>query len=187
MSAAQKRKLIKITADLARIEQSFFEAEDPDLDQRYFELKRKRDHLLRSIVLELHLSIEDIITGAIGNALLRGRLIRSPVGHTIRDLLQDDHPIGFRHKLMLARAMGLITPTGLKDLSELNSIRNRFSHNWSLNKTTRRKTKRSKPKKPLLRWRVKNLYKTDDFIDFVGYRPLSQTMASSFVALQQPK
>jgi hypothetical protein len=94
LSAAKKRKLTKITADITRIEQSFFRSEDPDLDQRYHELKRKREHLLRSIVLELHLSIEDIITGAIGNALLRGRLIRSPAGHTIRDLLEDDRALG---------------------------------------------------------------------------------------------
>ena len=73
MSTAKKRKLANITADIARIEKSFFLSEDPDLDQRYFELKRKRQHLLRSIVLELHLSIEDLITVALGNALLRGR------------------------------------------------------------------------------------------------------------------
>jgi hypothetical protein len=89
LSAAKQRKLTKITTDIARIEQAFFGSEESDLDQRYHELKRKREHLLRSIVLELHLSIEDIITGAIGNALLRGKPIRSPVGQTIRDLLED--------------------------------------------------------------------------------------------------
>ena len=59
----------KINADIARIEKSFFLTDDADLDQRYFELQRKREHLLRSKVLELHLSIEDMITAAIGNAL----------------------------------------------------------------------------------------------------------------------
>ena len=169
MSTAEKRKLTKITADIARIERSFFKSEDPDLNQRYYELNRKREHLLRSIVIELHLSIEDIITGAIGNALLRGRLVRSTVGHTIRDLLQDDHPLGFRHKLMLARSLGLITPTELKDIAELNTVRNRCSHTWSLDKVTRRKINPSKPKRPLLRWRGTNLYKTDAFTDFVSH------------------
>jgi hypothetical protein len=77
-SAAKKHKLSKVNADIARIEKSFFALEDPDLDHRYSELKRKREHQLRSIILELHLSIENLITGAIGNALLRGRLGRKP-------------------------------------------------------------------------------------------------------------
>jgi hypothetical protein len=99
LSATQKRKIAKISADIARIEESFFLTDDADLGQRYFELQRKRQHLLRSMVLELHLSIEDIITSAIGNALLQGRLIRSAAGHNIRDLLEGDRALGFRHKL----------------------------------------------------------------------------------------
>lgn len=164
----KERQLTELTADIARIEKSFFLSDDPDLDHRFHELKRKREHLLRSIVLELHLSIEDIITAAIGNALLQGRLIRSPIGHTIRDLLQDDRPIGFRHKLMLARSLNLITSREFAELAELNAVRNRCSHTWSLDKISRRKIKPSKPKRPLLRWRGSNLYKTDDFLDFVG-------------------
>jgi hypothetical protein len=169
LSAAKRRKLTKITADIHRIEKSYFQLEDPDLDQRYFELKRKRQHLLRSIVLDLHLSIEDIITGAIGNALLRGRPIRSPLGQTIRDLLQDDRPLGFQHKLMLARSLSLVTRAEFTDLAELNTIRNRCSHTWSLDKITRRKIKPSKAKRPLLRWRGRNLYNTEAFADFVTH------------------
>jgi hypothetical protein len=141
LSAATKRKIAKITADIARIEESFFRASDPDLDQRYHELTRKREHLLRGIVLELHLSIEDIITGAIGNALLQGRLIRSPIGQTLRDLLQDDRPLGFRHKLMLARTLNLVTRKELADLADLNTVRNKCSHTWVLKKLVRRKLK----------------------------------------------
>jgi hypothetical protein len=163
----KKSQLTELTADIARIEKSYFPLHDPDLD-RYHLLTRKREHLLRSIILDLHLSIEDLITAAIGNALLQGRLIRSPIGHIIRDLLQDDRPIGFRHKLMLARSFNIITGKEFADLTELNSIRNRCSHTWLLNKITRRKIKPSKPKRLLLRWRGSNLYKTDDFLAFVG-------------------
>ena len=168
-SAVKKRKISKIAADIARIEKRFFLTDDADLDQRYFELKRKRNHLLRSIVLELHLSIEDIITSAVGNALLRGRPIRSPIGQTIRDLLQDDRPLGFRHKLMLARSLNLITPAEFTELAELNTVRNRCSHTWSLNKMNRRRIKPSKPKRPVLRWRGTNLYQTAAFMDFVNH------------------
>jgi hypothetical protein len=169
LSEAKKRRIAEITADIARIEKSFFTVEDAGLDQQYFELKRKREHLLRCIILELHLSIESILTGALGNALLQGRPIRSPIGHTIRDLLEDEYPIGFRHKLMLARSMGLITRTEFTDLAELNAIRNKCSHTWSLNKITRRKINPSKPKKPLLRYRGTNLYETDAFVSFIGH------------------
>jgi hypothetical protein len=169
LSEAKKRLIAKLTADITRIEKSFFLVEDADLDQRYHELKRKREHLLRSIILELHLSIEDILTSAIGNALLQGRPIRSSVGHTIRDLLEDEHPLGFRHKLMLARTLKLVTPKEFSDLLELNTIRNRCSHTWSLDKVTRRKIKPSKPKRPLLRYRGTNLYETNAFVDFVGH------------------
>jgi hypothetical protein len=64
LSAVKKRAISKLAADIARIEKSFFPTEDPDLDQSYHGFKRKRQHLLRSIVLELHLSIEEIITVA---------------------------------------------------------------------------------------------------------------------------
>jgi len=139
MTSSKAKRISKISADIARIEKSFFRSDDPDLRQRYYELQRKREHLLRSIILELHLSIENIITGAIGNELLQGRLIRSPAGHAIRDLLEDDHALGFRHKLLLARSLNLITRAEFTDLAELNTVRNRCSHNWQLNKVTRKK------------------------------------------------
>lgn len=168
MLGTKKRQIAKLSADIARIEKSFFLTDDPDLGRRHFELQRKRSHLLRSMVLELHLSIEDIITFAVGNTLLRGRLIRSPAGQSLRDLLEGDRSIGFRHKLLLARSMNLITRAEFADLVELNTVRNRCSHTWLLNKITRRKIKRSKPKRPLLQFRGTNLYQTDAFLDFVG-------------------
>jgi hypothetical protein len=116
LSATRKLQISKISADIARIEKSFFETDVSDLTQRYFMLRHKREHLLRSVVLELHLSIENIITGALGNALLKGRPIRSPSGHALRDLLEDEHSIGFRHKLLLARSMDLITRKEFADL-----------------------------------------------------------------------
>ena len=168
MSATLKRNITKIAADIARIEKEFFQTDDPDLRQRHFALVRKREHLLRSIILERHLMIENILTAGIGNALLQGRPIRSPAGHAIRDLLEDDHPLGFRHKLLLARSLSLITRAELTDLAELNTVRNRCSHTWLLNKVTRRKIKRTKPKRPLLRFRGTSLYQTDAFLKFEG-------------------
>lgn len=167
--AAKSGAIIKVSKDIDRIELAFFQPGDASLDQRRFALVRKREHLLRSIILELHLSIEDIMTGAIGIALLRGRPIRSPTGQTIRDLLQEDRSIGFRHKLMLARSLGIVTHAEFNDFGELNTVRNRCSHNWQLSRIIRRRLKPSKPKRPLLRWRGNNLYNTDAFLDFAGH------------------
>jgi hypothetical protein len=47
-----------MSTDIARAEKSFFETNSSDLDKRDDELKRMREHLLRSVILELQLSIE---------------------------------------------------------------------------------------------------------------------------------
>jgi hypothetical protein len=69
---------------------------------------------------------------------------------------------------MLARSLNIIRSKQFTDLVELNSVRNRCSHNWILSKLTRRRIKPSKSKRPLLRWRGTNLYKTDEFMTFVA-------------------
>jgi len=168
LSVPIDRQIAKLRSDIARIEKSFFSAEHANPNQVYFELRRKREQLLRAIILEIHLSIEDILTPAIGNAILQGSSIRSPMGHVLRDLLEGDRSIGFRHKLMLARSLKLVTPKEFADLADLNTIRNKCSHTWLLDKVTRRKIKRAKPKKPLLRHKGVNLYQTDAFLEFVG-------------------
>ena len=167
-ATTRERQIAKISADIARIENEVFLTGDLDPHQRYYELQRKRDHLLRSVILEIHLSIEDLITGALGKALLQGKPVRSATGQAIRDLLEDEHSLGFRHRLLLARSMKLITRKEFTDLAELNTVRNRCSHSWRLNKITRRKIKPAKPKKPLLRFRGTDLYKTDAFLKFAG-------------------
>jgi len=47
-----------MSTGVARAEKSFFETNGSDLDKRYDELKRIREHLLRSVILELQLLIE---------------------------------------------------------------------------------------------------------------------------------
>ena len=108
-------------------------------------------------------------SAAIGKKLLAGRRIASPAGHALRDLLEDERSIGFYQKLTLARALDLVTTSQFKDLLELNSVRNRSSHNWLLDRVARRKIKRSEPKRPVLRYRGTNLYKTESFIAFAGH------------------
>jgi hypothetical protein len=169
LSTYLRREIKRIRADIARIDGSFFNSKNNNPEQMLFELRMKRGQLLRSIILELHLSIENILSAAIGQKLLAGRLIASPAGHALRDLLEDERSIGFHQKLTLARALDLVTTSQFKDLLELNSVRNRCSHNWLLDRVTRRKIKRAKPKKPLLRYRGTNLYKTDAFLEFASH------------------
>jgi len=169
LSSYLQAEIKRVRADIERIDGSFFNSRSADPKQTFSELRMKRGQLLRSIILELHLSIENILSAAIGKKPLAGRRIASPAGHALRDLLEDERSIGFYQKLTLARALDLVTTSQFKDLLELNSVRNRSSHNWLLDRVARRKIKRSKPKRPVLRYRGTNLYKTESFIAFAGH------------------
>jgi hypothetical protein len=70
---------------------------------------------------------------------------------------------------MLARTLGWITPKQFSDLESLNTVRNSCGHGWHLSRLVRRGVKRKAPKKPVLRYKGKNVYKTDVLIDFIGH------------------
>jgi len=167
------RKIQKLRREIAEIEDAFYGATDGDPENVYFFLKLKRDHALRGIILELHLSLEDLIAHAIRNKLLAGFSVRTPRTHSMHELLEGERSIGFKNKLELARSIGLLSPTEYRSLSKLNAIRNRCSHNWGLNQFIRRKIRPAKKKRPLLEYEGRNLYKVDVYRDFIAhYGPL---------------
>jgi hypothetical protein len=139
-------------------------------------LERKRDDMVRSTVLQLHTAIEDILnTGIICNVLNvkpedrmgkmrskraneRGRYARCSLGGSP----------GFDTKLNFAVALRLMNSTTQEQLMELNTLRNKCSHNWLL-KTPVRRGKRPRQKKPpLLLYRGRDLHNVavlEDFVD----------------------
>ena len=127
-------------------------------------LERKRDDMVRSAVLQLHTSIEDLLNSQIIWVVLgvkadqRHSRMRSRRAVALRRMLYGSGSLGFDMKLNFAVAIGLMQTNTKEKLIELNTLRNRCSHNWLL-KTPVRRGKRPKQKKPpLLQFRGRDLH-----------------------------
>ena len=137
-------------------------------------LERKRDDIVRSAVLQLHTSIEDLLTQLILYCALgitdkrKKRRLSSEKGKAFRRMLYDRESLGFDMKLNFAVGLGLITSSGRKQLMDLNTMRNRCSHNWILNQVVRRGKRPAQLKPPLLQWRQKDLHKVPVIEEFIS-------------------
>lgn len=137
-------------------------------------LERKRDDLVRGAILQLHTSIEDILTSWIRNRILGiksyelHRWRRRKPAQALRRVLSGGAGIGFESKLNLAVALGLIDgPTQIR-LAELNRLRNRCSHNWLLKVPVRRGRKPREKKPALLLYRGRDLHRAEVLGDFAS-------------------
>ncbi|SRR6266436_1080895 len=110
-------------------------------------LERKRDDLVRGAVLQLHTAIEDLINALLLCSTLgvqpekrfKARGTRAKAMHR---LLSGGGSLGFDAKLSLAVALGMIRAPVRTKLAELNSMRNKCSHNWLLGVSVRRGKRR---------------------------------------------
>ena len=145
---------------------------DPDMVAAL--LERKRDDVVRSAVLQLHTKIEDLLTQlilccvlGITDKKLKHRL-SSEKAKAFRRMLYDRESVGFDTKLNFAVGLGLLTPEWRKQLMELNTMRNKCSHNWVLNRAVRRGRRPGQLKPPLLHFRGKDLQKVPVIKDFIS-------------------
>jgi hypothetical protein len=145
---------------------------DPDMVAAL--LERKRDDVVRSAVLQLHTKIEDLLTQlilycvlGITDKKLKHRL-SSEKAKAFRRMLYDRESVGFDTKLNFAVGLGLLTPEWRKQLMELNTMRNKCSHNWMLNRAVRRGRRPGQLKPPLLHFRGKDLQKVPVIKDFIS-------------------
>jgi hypothetical protein len=76
--------------------------------------------------------------------------------------------LGFDMKLNLALALGLISAGAKAKLMELNTIRNRCSHNWLLKVRQRRKRRPGQNKPPLLLYEGRDLHGVQALKDFIA-------------------
>src|SRR5882762_1424402 len=111
-----ERKIRRLTKEIAAIEQFFYALEEKDDRAQYAGmLERKRDDVVRGIVLQIHTAIEDILNTAIVCRVLdvaaRNRMekIRSKRGLALRHMLHGAGSLGFDMKLNFAVALGLMT------------------------------------------------------------------------------
>jgi hypothetical protein len=168
-------KIVRLTREIAQIDKHFYHSEKDGDRQLYAGmLERKRDDMVRSAVLQLHTAIEDILNSTIICCVLdakpenRIRKIGSVAGKALRKMLFGAGSIGFDMKLNLAVALRVLDAPTKTKLMELNSLRNKCSHNWLL-KIPVRHGKRPKQKKPpLLFYRGHDLHTVATLKEFTG-------------------
>jgi len=137
-------------------------------------LERKRDDIVRSAVLQLHTAIEDILTSQIICYVLnvkpedRTRKMRNTAGSALRKMLLGAGSIGFDMKLNFAIALGLLDARTKAKLMELNTLRNKCSHNWLLKSPVRHGKRPKQKKPPLLLYQGRDLHTFAALKEFIG-------------------
>jgi hypothetical protein len=169
-----QKTIKRLRKEIAEIDAAIYPTDEGDLAIMAGMLERKRDDVVRSTVLQLHTAIEDLLTQVILYAALgitdmrlKHRLSRER-GKAFRRMLYDRDSLGFDMKLNFAVGLGLIPPRLRKQLMELNTIRNKCSHNWVLAQRVRRGRRPAQLKLPLLNFRGKDLHKVDAIKEFIG-------------------
>jgi hypothetical protein len=169
-----ERTIKRINKEIAEIEAASYSSDEGEPMLVAAVLRRKRDDIVRSAVLQVHTKIEDLLTTlmlycalGITDKKLKHRL-SSEKGKAFRRMLYDRESLGFDAKLNFAVGLGLITASGRKQLMELNTVRNKCSHNWVLNRAIRRGKRPAQLKPPLLHFRGKDLHKVPVIKDFVS-------------------
>ncbi len=167
---APERRIIKLRAEIESIESFFYGAKDGDNDDAFFMLKIKRDNVIRGMILELHLSIEDLLNGVIKSHILSTKTGKELVASSaVDELLVGERAMGFKQKIIYLKAASLIRPQLFNDLDTLNRLRNKAGHNWTLNRVIRKKIKRNKRKRPLLEYKGRNLYQHEVIKEFIAH------------------
>jgi hypothetical protein len=76
--------------------------------------------------------------------------------------------LGFDMKLNFAVALGLLNDRTKDRLMELNTLRNKCSHNWLLKVPMRKENVRSKKKPPLLLYKGHDLHSVESLREFTA-------------------
>jgi len=163
-----ERKIARFNRDLQKIDEVFypFGANEGDREAVSYMLERKRDNLIRAGVLQLHTAIEDLLNQYLMHSILKGKKPQSDRGKALQRMLYGAGSLGFDMKLNFAVTLGLISATLREKLMELNTIRNKCSHNWILNARVRRGRRPRQTKPPLLYFRGLDLHNIDHLRDF---------------------
>ncbi len=151
-------------------------------------LERKRDDMVRSAVLQLHTAIEDMLNAVISRLVTGHRRpsLRNHADQAVRKMLFGGGSLGFEMKLNLAVALRLVSNKTRNRLTLMNSLRNKYSHNWVLNVAVRQGRRPAQRKMPLLVYDGRNLHNVDVLKDFVSeYGDIYAKLFSRFVDLEK--
>jgi hypothetical protein len=149
-------------------------------------LERKRDDMVRAAVLQMHTAIEDLLNSMIICRILgvkpeeRGSKQRSQGARALRKMLFGAGSLGFDMKLSFAVALGLLTERTREELTVLNTLRNKCSHNWLLKMPVRKRPRQQKP--PLLTYQGRDLHNVEALKDFTAeYGPIYYKLFLKFL------
>jgi len=169
-----ERKIRRLTREIAEIDAFLHDVKERDRSLVAGTLERKRDDIVRAAVLQLHTAIEDVLTSYLICRVLgaktyeRVRKMRTRPGRALRRMLYGAGSLGFDMKLNFAVALGLLNETAQRKLMELNTLRNKCSHNWLLRVPTRHGRRPRQKKPPLLLWRGGDLHQFSVLKSFCG-------------------
>jgi hypothetical protein len=127
---------------LALLEYHFFPGQDPA--EKYLRADSFRENVIRLIVFDMHLAIEELLRAQIHDTLARSSASKGDTDGYVRALSS-------RQALDLAAQLGVVDAAEYKHLRELNSLRNRAAHHWQLDEPLRHRSGPA-PEPYLLRW-----------------------------------
>lgn len=104
----------------------FSREEDPD---RYLQQESFRQDVYRLIVIQFHLSIEELVRSFVFEKLTSPP---DPGTFTYEKDVEFVSNLNSRHLLDLAARLHVLTKLGYEELTKLNAIRNKCSHHWML-------------------------------------------------------
>jgi hypothetical protein len=183
--------ITRLTREIAKIDEVFYMVNETDDRVLYAGmLERKRDDMVRAAVLQMHNAIEELLNSQIIWTILnvkpedRTHKMRSKSAQALRSMLVGPRSLGFEMKLNFAVVLGLVR-TGTKDrLAELNTLRNKCSHNWLLKAPVRRGKRPKQKKPPLLLYRGRDLHNVDVLEEFLAeYGPIYYKLFGRYIDL----
>ena len=169
-----KAKIRRLSRELKEIDEFAYGDAGSDPILIASTLERKRDDAVRSTVLQLHTAIEDVLNDIIICKILeakpttRVRKMLTVRGKALHKLLFTAEGYGFDTKLNLAVAIGVLSDPARKKLMELNTLRNKCSHNWLLRRPIRRGRRPLQKKPPLLTFGGNDLHRVETLRKFCG-------------------
>ncbi|HXB16670.1 MAG TPA: hypothetical protein VNV44_13125 [Solirubrobacteraceae bacterium] len=127
--AAQRPESVE--EGLALLDYHFFPAGDPA--SRYLRADSFKENVIRLIVFDMHLAVEELLRAHIFDALSQRSQRR---GETVRYV----EALSSRQALDLAAQLGVIDGATYGRLRDLNRLRNRAAHHWDVDDPLRHRS-----------------------------------------------
>ncbi len=131
MSGDADERPESVNEGLALLEHHFFAGDDPGA--KYLRADSFRENVIRLIVFDMHLAIEELLRAHIYDSL-------SPRSERKEETVEYVKGLSSRAALELAAQLGVIEAHVYERLRLLNALRNRAAHHWDLGEPLRHRS-----------------------------------------------